>query len=147
MKIINKIRKSEEHGRVFYSFEYFPPKTEIGVQNLYDRMERMATLDPLFCDVTWGADGKASEKTLDISVNAKKFLGLEVLMHMVSINQITTFRGEICANVQMSQPLVEELAGPQKIIGDRLMPGTRMSFIYGIHSDTRCNKGLAHSLQ
>lgn len=27
MKVIDKIRKAEEEGRFFYSFEYFPPKT------------------------------------------------------------------------------------------------------------------------
>jgi methylenetetrahydrofolate reductase (NADPH) len=38
MKIIDKIRKAQEEGRPFWSFEYFPPKTETGVMNLYDRM-------------------------------------------------------------------------------------------------------------
>lgn len=27
MKVIDKIRKAEEEGRVYWSFEYFPPKT------------------------------------------------------------------------------------------------------------------------
>ena len=35
------------------SFEYFPPKTSQGVQNLYDRMQRMAHHGPQFIDVTW----------------------------------------------------------------------------------------------
>lgn len=29
MKVIDKIHKAEEEGRTFWSFEYFPPKTEM----------------------------------------------------------------------------------------------------------------------
>ena len=46
---------SQASGRTWYSFEYFPPRTEDGVKNLYDRLDRMALLNPLFMDFTWGA--------------------------------------------------------------------------------------------
>ena len=36
-KIITKIKKCVTENKSFYSFEYFPPKTEAGVLNLYDR--------------------------------------------------------------------------------------------------------------
>ncbi len=36
-KIVDKMRKAVEQHRPFYSFEYFPPKTEAGVLNLYER--------------------------------------------------------------------------------------------------------------
>jgi methylenetetrahydrofolate reductase (NADPH) len=52
--------------KVFWSFEYFPPKTEAGVVNLYDRIERMANLGPEFVDITWNAGGMASETTLEV---------------------------------------------------------------------------------
>ncbi|CAO3662455.1 unnamed protein product [Rhizopus microsporus] len=57
MKITTKIKKAEDEGRMFYSFEYFPPKTTMGVQNLYDRIERMQQFGPEFIDITWGAGG------------------------------------------------------------------------------------------
>lgn len=34
MKIIDKIRAAEASKQVFYSFEFFPPKTAAGVENL-----------------------------------------------------------------------------------------------------------------
>ena len=49
-------------------------------------MERMATLEPLFVDVTWGAGGSTSDLTLAISANAQKYLGVEVLMHLTCTN-------------------------------------------------------------
>lgn len=50
------------------------------------RMERMATLEPLFVDVTWGAGGSTSDLTLAISANAQKYIGVEVLMHLTCTN-------------------------------------------------------------
>jgi methylenetetrahydrofolate reductase (NADPH) len=72
MKISQKIEQSNKDGRVWWSFEYFPPRTaqvrvlkqetrELavlmysakGLQNLLDRIERMRTLGPEFIDITW----------------------------------------------------------------------------------------------
>jgi methylenetetrahydrofolate reductase (NADPH) len=68
MKIIEKIVKAEEDERPFWSFEYFPPKTEAGIMNLFDRMERMYQLGPEFVDVTWNAGGTSSETTLQVNI-------------------------------------------------------------------------------
>ncbi len=53
MKIIDKIREHQNIKKPFFSFEYFPPKTEGGLQNLYARLDRMASLEPCFIDITW----------------------------------------------------------------------------------------------
>lgn len=29
MKVVDKINKAQNEGRTYYSFEYFPPKTEM----------------------------------------------------------------------------------------------------------------------
>jgi methylenetetrahydrofolate reductase (NADPH) len=67
MKIIEKINKKIEEGQTFYSFEYFPPKTEDGVKNLHERQKYMNSLRPLFCDITWGAGGSTADLTLTIA--------------------------------------------------------------------------------
>jgi hypothetical protein len=36
-----------------WSFEFFPPRTAQGLQNLYDRIERMRGFGPEFIDITW----------------------------------------------------------------------------------------------
>jgi len=67
----------------FYSFEFFPPKTEAGVENLQVRIDRMVQrLSPLFIDVTWGACGSTMEKTLNLASYAQKYCGVDVLMHL-----------------------------------------------------------------
>ncbi|KAJ1967990.1 methylenetetrahydrofolate reductase (NAD(P)H) met13, partial [Dispira parvispora] len=66
MKVIDKIETATKENRPFWSFEYFPPKTQQGVVNLYDRLERMYKLGPEFIDVTWGAGGTTSQLTTEI---------------------------------------------------------------------------------
>ena len=67
----------------FYSFEFFPPKTEAGLDNLLTRIDRMAhRLDPLFIDVTWGEAGSTSVRTLAVAAHAQRFCGVDVLMHL-----------------------------------------------------------------
>lgn len=69
-------------GNWYYSFEFFPPKTEAGLDNLLTRIDRMAQrLDPLFIDVTWGSD-KTSARTMALASHAQKYLGVDVLLHL-----------------------------------------------------------------
>eukprot|EP01111_Echinosteliopsis_oligospora_P006207 TRINITY_DN2025_c0_g2_i1.p1 TRINITY_DN2025_c0_g2~~TRINITY_DN2025_c0_g2_i1.p1 ORF type:complete len:606 (-),score=208.44 TRINITY_DN2025_c0_g2_i1:43-1860(-) len=86
MKVIDKLNKFLEEGKPCFSFEYFPPKTLEGVQNLYGRLQRMLLLEPLWIDVTWGAGGSTSELTLDICENSQNFCGLETMMHLTCTN-------------------------------------------------------------
>ncbi|KAI8376932.1 methylenetetrahydrofolate reductase-domain-containing protein [Blakeslea trispora] len=86
MKVIDKINKAEQEGRPYWSFEYFPPKTAQGVQNLYDRMERMQRYGPEFIDVTWGAGGTSADLTTEIVATAQSVYGLETMMHLTCTN-------------------------------------------------------------
>ena len=86
MHIIDKITQRIDEQKPFYSFEYFPPATDAGLHNLYARIERMAALEPVFVDITWGAGGSTSEKTLSIAENLQKFFGLDVMMHLTCTN-------------------------------------------------------------
>jgi methylenetetrahydrofolate reductase (NADPH) len=74
MKIINKINDAIENKRNFYSFEFFPPKTDKALEKLYANVDRLGKLDPLFIDVTWGAGGSTSKRTSEICNNLQKVL-------------------------------------------------------------------------
>lgn len=65
-----------------FSFEFFPPKTAQGVQNLYDRMDRMKDLGPSFIDITWGAGGRLAQLTCEMVGVAQSVYGLETCMHL-----------------------------------------------------------------
>ncbi|KAE8224507.1 hypothetical protein CF319_g2613 [Tilletia indica] len=51
-KITAKLAKAERENRIWWSFEFFPPRTAQGLNNLYDRIERMSDLGPEFVDIT-----------------------------------------------------------------------------------------------
>merc|ERR1719313_1938613 len=70
----------------WYSFEYFPPRTEDGVNNLKKRMERMKKLNPLFMDFTWGAGGSTSELTMALCDHCKNTTGVVSNMHLTCTN-------------------------------------------------------------
>ncbi|KAI0478456.1 methylenetetrahydrofolate reduct [Xylariaceae sp. FL0804] len=82
MHIYEMVAEAERTGQPSFSFEYFPPKTAQGVQNLYERMERMYDFGPKFIDITWGAGGRIAELTCDMVLQAQAFFGLETCMHL-----------------------------------------------------------------
>jgi len=82
MHIRDMLAEAERDGHPSFSFEYFPPKTAQGVQNLYDRIERMYQYGPKFVDITWGAGGRVAELTGDMVVQSQNFMGLETCMHL-----------------------------------------------------------------
>ena len=88
VKIIEKIRlaQCQSPSEPFFSFEFFPPKTDAGVENLYLRMERMTGLHPIFVDITWGAGGSTKDLTLAISKYTETYFGVDVLMHLSCTN-------------------------------------------------------------
>lgn len=71
-------------GPVF-SFEFFPPKTERGEQNLYDALRELKTLEPSFVSVTYGAGGSTREKTIEIVKRIKSEHGLEAMAHFTCV--------------------------------------------------------------
>ncbi|ANB15677.1 methylenetetrahydrofolate reductase (NAD(P)H) MET13 [Sugiyamaella lignohabitans] len=83
MKISQKLQKAHSSShRPTYSFEFFVPKTSQGVQNLYDRMDRMYELGPQFIDITWNAGGRLSNLTCEMVSTSQSIIGLETCMHL-----------------------------------------------------------------
>ena len=66
----------------FFSFEFFPPKTDAGVGSLMAALATLRALDPAYVSVTYGAGGSTRERTIDIAKRIKHDVGLEVLAHV-----------------------------------------------------------------
>ena len=67
------------------SFEFFPPKNDIGFWDLYRTIESLKPLSPSYVSVTYGAGGSTRKKTLELVVRIKRDSGIEPLAHLTCI--------------------------------------------------------------
>lgn len=72
-------------GEPVFSFEFFPPKTEEGLANLYRTVEELAALNPSFVSVTYGAGGSTRELTVELTERIKKEIGVEAMAHLTCV--------------------------------------------------------------
>ena len=75
-----------------FSFEFFPPKTDEGVTNLYEALRDLAPLEPSFASVTYGAGGSTRQRTVEIATHIKSETGIEPMAHLAALGHT---RGEL----------------------------------------------------
>jgi methylenetetrahydrofolate reductase (NADPH) len=74
-----------EERRPVFSFEFFPPKTEEGEQNLWAALEELKRDEPAFVSVTYGAGGSTRDRTIGIVKRIKSEVGLEAMAHFTCV--------------------------------------------------------------
>lgn len=67
------------------SFEFFPPKTNEGIEKLRDTRIQLAKFNPEFFSVTFGAGGSTRDRTLDTVLEIQK-TGLDAAPHISCIS-------------------------------------------------------------
>eukprot|EP00924_Labyrinthula_sp_SR-Ha-C_P011706 snap_masked-scaffold_17-processed-gene-6.44-mRNA-1 protein AED:0.01 eAED:0.01 QI:0/-1/0/1/-1/1/1/0/357 len=70
----------------FIAFEYYPPRTNAGVESLKMKLARMKKLNPLYVDFTWGAGGTTSELTQELCTTAQEDFRYVANMHLTCTN-------------------------------------------------------------
>jgi methylenetetrahydrofolate reductase (NADPH) len=69
------------------SFEFFPPKTDEGDRNLFEKtIPALSQTRPDFCSVTYGAGGSTRDKTLMIVDRIQRQHHLTALAHLTCVN-------------------------------------------------------------
>ncbi len=71
-----------ESGRPIISFEFFPPKTDAGYRSLFHTIQDLKKLSPGFVSVTMGAGGSTRAKTVDLTIEITREIGLETMAHL-----------------------------------------------------------------
>src|SRR5580765_981931 len=84
-----------------FSFEFFPPKTPEGEQNLYEAIAALRPLAPHFVSVTYGAGGSTRSKTLEIVSRIREEHGVEAMAHFTCVG----------ATVDELRATLDEMAG------------------------------------
>lgn len=85
-KISELIKEKKANNELFIALEFFPPKTEAGVKSLYNVMEKLKAVNPLYVDFTWGAGGSTSDLTVQLCIEAKEKFGFIPNMHLTCTN-------------------------------------------------------------
>ena len=76
------------------SFEFFPPKTEKGKENLINLIKRLSHFSPEYFSVTYGAAGSTRKGTLETCVSIKN-LGQNTCPHLSGIGSSKSVIKEI----------------------------------------------------
>lgn len=78
------------------SFEFFPPKDDVGFWDLYRTIESLKSLQPSYVSVTYGAGGTTRTKTRDLVARIKNDIGIESMAHFTCVG---ASRAEIASAV------------------------------------------------
>jgi len=123
-----------------FSFEFFPPKTEKGIESLSKVRSTLAELKPGFFSVTYGAGGSTQDSTFKTVLDTQKETGISTAPHLScvgsskeqisdiltgykdnGINRIVALRGDLPSGMQdigefqFANELVEYI---RKVTGD-----------------------------
>ena len=82
MKIIDSLKKTRP-----ISFEFFPPRTAEGIPAVLETLHGLKEYCPDFVSVTYGAGGSTRAFTEEITFEAKRNAGVEVMAHLTCVGQ------------------------------------------------------------
>ncbi len=85
VKVSDILRFARERGDPVFSFEFFPPKTDDGVRQLFETVEALRPLGPAFVSVTYGAGGSTRARTLDLVTRLKRETEVEAVAHVTCV--------------------------------------------------------------
>ncbi len=86
-------------------------------------MDRMATHDPTFCDITWGAGGTTADLTLEIASKMQNMVWLAMLHSRASVWMQLVFRAHSHMHVQKQSVIKMLPAVPAQVKSVSIIAG------------------------
>lgn len=81
-----KIKDMFEQKSTVMSLEIFPPKLTSPIETIFETLDALSDIKPDFISVTYGAGGKAKDRTVEIASKIKNDYGIESLAHLTCIS-------------------------------------------------------------
>lgn len=82
---MQRIRDLYRDGKPVWTFEVYPPKTEQGLEPLYEVVGSFRRYEPGFISVTYGAGGGTRDLSLRIAKDVVNRFGLPVTSHLTCV--------------------------------------------------------------
>ena len=92
-----KIKDLFEQKKTIFSLEIFPPKYTAPVESIFETLDGLKGVEPDYISVTYGAGGKAKDRTVEIAEKIKKDYGIESMAHL---SCISSTKEEVAAQIQ-----------------------------------------------
>lgn len=96
MRIVDKLRGSEPA----FSFEFFPPKNDEGVQRLFETISELRPYNPAYVSVTYGAGGSTRDLTVDLVRRIQKEIGLDAMAHLTCVGATSDELGQVLTQLR-----------------------------------------------
>ena len=99
MAILPSLRAS----RPTLSFEFFPPKNDLGSEELLKTINELHKLDPAFVSVTYGAGGTTRERTREIVQRIIQDTNIPTIPHLTCVGHTKSEISEILSQYSADQ--------------------------------------------
>ncbi|HCQ79887.1 MAG TPA: methylenetetrahydrofolate reductase [NAD(P)H], partial [Verrucomicrobiales bacterium] len=99
MAILSSLRAS----RPTLSFEFFPPKNDLGSEELLETVNELGKLDPAFVSVTYGAGGTTRERTREVVQRIIQDTNVPTIPHLTCVGHTKSEISEILSQYSADQ--------------------------------------------
>lgn len=73
-------------GKPIISFELFPPKTQAGMENLFEHLQELVNCKPAYFTCTYGAGGSSRDRTLSLLAEIhKRYPDMPIASHLICL--------------------------------------------------------------
>ncbi|HEV3154320.1 MAG TPA: methylenetetrahydrofolate reductase [NAD(P)H] [Candidatus Baltobacteraceae bacterium] len=97
--------------RPFFSFEFFPPRTDEAHAHLLETARTLRELRPAFVSVTYGAGGSTRARTIEVSKQIQNEIGINVMAHVTCVGSTRADLRAVLSDL--------EAAGIENVLGLR----------------------------